>query len=494
MTDETPNSALSRFFSAPDAIESYDDSAPAQLDGFLPTDRIMIPAQLSKTIMGQTYAGYGGLTKDDLEFLDEGARQALGITLDAKGKINSTAARGHVFVGNKDRETGEVTLWKFANLWFIPLANLVSWAKNDKGFNSLVGARTYWPHDDVTGARDLDQSKKPACRSNDGYNPVAFYVGRDTNREEIGAGFEPRYGKWIPFGYDANGNQLEVGKICQRCPFAEFKDVNGKLMAPSCKESFNFIVYLPGQFDLEGNWMSARLAVLSGNNVSITQALKGREPGAKMGHSDPTKALVSIMKYRESKKTEKFVALEDLTEDMLTSVTHFTATNSAADKGRNRGVAAVKKGSVTSYLDLDEVLNAISGQFEAKFAVVEIESFLWAPQGLPNLVPNAPVYKCSLSVVENNGAPAQRIPYIQTGAAMGTFFSEPMNEEEFFEFQQAATKAAEYRAKWAAQIPENQAAVAAKLADLRTPQVSVSDPTALLSDGIDEGSFSSIDD
>jgi hypothetical protein len=129
------------------------------------------------------------------------------------------------------------------------------------------------------------------------------------------------------------------------------------------------------------------------------------------------------------------------------------------------------------------------------FAWVEIEQFIWAPQGFPHLVPDAKVYPLSLSVAENNGAPAQRIPYIQAGPAMGQFYQEALTEEEFYELQQAIVQANEYRAKWAAQIPENQALVTEKQASvIAEVAISIEAPAALLSDGIEEGSFDAIDD
>jgi hypothetical protein len=350
--------------------------------------------------------------------------------------------------------------------------------------------------DQATGARDQDPSLRPTCRSNDGRNPVAYYVGRDANRDEINAGYDPRYGKVIPFGFSANGEALEPGEICQRCPFSQFITVNGKLMPPTCKESFNFIVYLPGQTDLDGNWMEPRLATLSGNNISLTQALKGRAPGANMGHSDPQKALVGIMKFRDSRKLEKPVALEDVTEDLLPLIICVSETDAAADKGRKRGTQDITRGKIKTYADLEDVLNLVQSRITPKFVWIEIDQYTWAPRGLPNVVPGAEVYPLSMTIAENNATPAQKIPYITTGPSLGAFWHEALTDDEFFEFAKAQNQANEYRAKWVDQIAENQTAVAAKLADVLNPReadIQVDAPQ-LYAENIEEGNYTPIDE
>lgn len=469
MTDMDNSSALARFFQTDNsAIEAYDDQQPTQFEGYLPEDRIIIPARISQTVLGQTYSGFGGLSKSDLEMLTDGAKRALGVSVDSKGKI-TTAARGHIFVGHKDKTSGEATLWKFANLDMIPIVNLTSWYKDpETGRSSLVGGRTYWPVDPATGQRDQDPNIRPTCRSNDGYNPVAFYVGTDANRDHINTGWEPRLGKEVAFGFDENGTQLKAGTICIKCPFAQFLTVNGKVQGPSCKETYNYIVFLPGQMDLDGNWMEARLAVLAGNNTSIGQALKGRAPKQSFGHADETKALVGIAKFKDFvKKSEKFVALQNVTDSLLGSIIAISGSDSAADKGRKKNIQAINRGSVLCMEDLEEIVAMVESRFHPNYVVVEIEEYMWAPQGLPHIVgEDAPVYPLSMSVAENNSSPAQRIPYIQAGPGMNQFYNEPMDAEAYYTFQELGKQANEYRRKWREQIPANQQQVVDKLAVL----------------------------
>jgi hypothetical protein len=470
------DNALARFFPGNDsAIEEYDDSAPQQFEGFMPEDRIMIPARISTKVLGQSYGGFGTLGKDEIATLPEKSRTRV----KAEGK-------GHIFVGHKIKDTGEAVLWKFAELRMLPVVNLTSWYKQSKeegGRSMLLGARTYWPIDPVTGQRDQDPSVRPACRSNDGYNPIAYYVGTEPTRKEMNAGFDPRYGQEVMFGYDLQGNELEPGEICIKCPLSQFvTSKDGKVLPPTCKESYNYIVWLPTQVDLDGNVMESRLAVISGNNTSIMQALKGRTPGQSFGHADSTKALVGIAKFKDVlKKSERAIPLAEFDNaDLLSAVIAITETDSAAKKAQNKGVFKVAKGSIQSPEDMAELLDGLQAQgFSAAYAWIETETYMFAPKGMPHLVGgDAPVYPISMIVAENNSNPPQRIPYMNVSVKMGEYLHDPLTEDEFYEYMMAGQQAARYRKLWAEQIPANRDAVAEKQKLMREPNISVSDGPA----------------
>lgn len=467
------DNALARFFPGNDsAIEEYDDSAPQQFEGFMPDDYIIIPARISTKVLGQPYGGFGTLGKDEVATLPEKSRARV----KAEGK-------GHIFVGHKIKDTGEAVLWKFAELLFYPVANLTSWHKqpaSEGGRSSVIGARTFWPIDPVTGARDQTPGLSPTCRSNDGYNPIAYYVGNEAGRTEMNSGFDPRYGQEVKFGFDLEGNELPLGEICIQCPLSQFvKTADGKILPPTCKESYKYIVWLPTQVDLDGNVMESRLAQISGNNTSIMQALKGRTPGATFGHSDPAKALVGIAKFKDTlKKSERAIALDTFNdESLLGAVIAITESDSAAKKAQNKGVFKVAKGSIQSVEDMQELIDGLQAQgFAANYAWIETETYMFAPKGLPHLVGgDAPVYPISMIVIENNSNPPQRIPYMNVSVKMGEYLHDPMSEDDYFEYTQAMVQGARYRKMWAEQIKTNREAVAEKFARMHAPNITISD-------------------
>jgi hypothetical protein len=198
--------------------------------------------------------------------------------------------------------------------------------------------RKMWPHTE-TGQRDLDTNDGPWCRSANGIVPAPRYLGKEF--------YDHRTGDKHRIGLRSDGSPymtVDTPAVCPVCPFGQWQ---GRT-APLCRPSYTAIVYIPPQeaVDEEKNEVMlcdyhrdtgapiGILARVTGFNLSVDLALRGRKEGASGCRNDGSALAGLGYWFRETKgKAELLFVPFDEAEEFIVGNRERLVLGVTVDKG-----------------------------------------------------------------------------------------------------------------------------------------------------------------
>lgn len=313
----------------------------------------------------------------------------------AAARGDATKDVGMFALGRKDPDTGD-----WAGVFFDkdlpPLLLLVdSQTLISPATDRLVGAQTTWPFD--ADGRRTGGGGSPLCKTTDGIAPVSFFFGRDIDNGD------PRRGIPVRIGHSVKNIDWTAGKveweavqatqICSVCPLGQWHE----RVPPLCRETYNYIAYMPPQPALRYNGEASRnqqfvedpdwgwdengnpigtLVIIQGASLAVQLSLRGvkaGKSGSKATNGEPFAGIETF--FRPLSKLQRTTIL----------------TNSIA-RGQFAMVLGFKKkksDDITYMAEMPESdVQLIVDSDQWKYVLLEHPVYDFAPEGRPEALNN----------------------------------------------------------------------------------------------------------